>query len=374
MTLASDLEKLHILRDWNEPDGKRPICMAIHGDDLQRLPVWLKRRPHLKMDQLIILPSENPVETMLSIPKENGKPVICQDPSALAQHEDHDLVMFFPRAPFVVAASMKFPALANRRIFMIGHPADQFSKRSALPGYYRANRETLEKAYATIDQENDREHFARRVKAILTGDPGYLKIAPFFEYDHPEIGPHKDDVMIDGGLSDMVGAQANFANIVGPNGKIFGYEPIPWMASSAAETLSAFPWYHIQCAGLSDRNGSAEFASLRDSSHIGKQAGAETVTCKLATIDSEVRRLGLDRVDCIKLDIEGAELSALKGAENTIRRFKPRLIVCLYHKPADLYEIPLYLKKIAPEYEFRVAHSSAGFTDTILYAQAGSLS
>jgi hypothetical protein len=52
----------------------------------------------------------------------------------------------------------------------------------------------------------------------------------------------------------------------------------------------------------------------------------------------------------IKMDIEGAELDALKGAENTIRRYRPILAVCLYHRAEDIYEIPIFVKGICPDY------------------------
>jgi len=70
----------------------------------------------------------------------------------------------------------------------------------------------------------------------------------------------------------------------------------------------------------------------------------------------------------IKMDIEGAELEALKGAKNTIVKNKPKLAICLYHKPDDLWKIPLYLKDLVPEYKFYIRHHSKVRWETILYA------
>ena len=76
----------------------------------------------------------------------------------------------------------------------------------------------------------------------------------------------------------------------------------------------------------------------------------------------------LDEVTYIKLDIEGAELEALKGAKKIIQKYKPRLAVCIYHKKEDLIEIPQYLKELVPEYKFYVRHYSNTTWETVLYA------
>jgi FkbM family methyltransferase len=70
----------------------------------------------------------------------------------------------------------------------------------------------------------------------------------------------------------------------------------------------------------------------------------------------------------IKLDIEGAELEALKGAAETIKRNRPKLAVCVYHKPGDLFEIPLFLRSLAPEYRFYLRQHQPVACETVLYA------
>ena len=75
-----------------------------------------------------------------------------------------------------------------------------------------------------------------------------------------------------------------------------------------------------------------------------------------------------DKVTFIKMDIEGSELAALKGAENVIKRDKPRLAICIYHKPEDLYEIPVWIKETVPEYKLYIRHHSETMAETVLYA------
>lgn len=68
----------------------------------------------------------------------------------------------------------------------------------------------------------------------------------------------------------------------------------------------------------------------------------------------------------IKMDIEGAEWDALHGAEETIRRHRPKLAICVYHHCADLWRIPLYIAGLG-DYTFRLAHHGQGISDTVLY-------
>ncbi len=70
----------------------------------------------------------------------------------------------------------------------------------------------------------------------------------------------------------------------------------------------------------------------------------------------------------LKFDIEGAELDALSGAEKTIESYKPKLAVCIYHLPDDLWNIPLYLKRKYPFYKFYARTHQFDGLDFVLYA------
>ena len=72
-------------------------------------------------------------------------------------------------------------------------------------------------------------------------------------------------------------------------------------------------------------------------------------------------------VTYIKLDVEGAELPALKGAEQTIRRYKPILGISIYHKERALIDIPAYIQEITSEYAFYFRVHKKLAIDTVLY-------
>ena len=73
--------------------------------------------------------------------------------------------------------------------------------------------------------------------------------------------------------------------------------------------------------------------------------------------------------DLIKMDIEGAELSALKGGFDTIKKHRPQLAISIYHDlSTDFVKIPLYLKETLENYKFTIGHYSPRLCETVLYA------
>jgi Methyltransferase FkbM domain len=86
------------------------------------------------------------------------------------------------------------------------------------------------------------------------------------------------------------------------------------------------------------------------------------------SVDALLRRGAVDRVDFIKLDIEGAELNCLKGAEMALRTFRPRLAIAAYHKPNDLAVIPEYVLGLDLGYRLRLGHTTMHQEETILFA------
>lgn len=70
----------------------------------------------------------------------------------------------------------------------------------------------------------------------------------------------------------------------------------------------------------------------------------------------------------IKMDIEGAELNAIQGGADQIRHNRPKLAICVYHRLHDLWEIPMYIKSLVPEYKLFLRHHTVSLGDTVLYA------
>lgn len=368
MKLREHIEYLEPLRIEGEPAGDEPLSIVLLSRDLARLPQWLATHAKRKISHIVIADAQGELQIECRLPKSLGQPVFLAGMEHLASLAGSPVFLFMGEWPIRIA-SMGVPGLASRKIYFQESGDAALARRKPLADYLEKNAAKLEAVYGALAGASDRDVFARRVKSLVSGDPGYLPIAPFLEYEHPATLPGPGDIVLDGGLSDMVGSQKSIAEKIGRGGSAHGFEPIPWMAEKAAQELAPYPQYQVHALGLADKKGPAWFASLRDSSHLADRSSPDTVECRLTTIDDFCAEASLSRVDVIKLDVEGAELAALAGGEKIIGASRPRLLVCLYHKPRDLWEIPLWLLERLPGYEMRIAHSSCGFTDTILYAR-----
>jgi hypothetical protein len=71
---------------------------------------------------------------------------------------------------------------------------------------------------------------------------------------------------------------------------------------------------------------------------------------RVTTIDRMVAELELPRVDFISMDIEGAEKPALRGALDTLRKFRPRMAIASEHLPDDTVAIPQTVRAMVPDY------------------------
>jgi FkbM family methyltransferase len=85
------------------------------------------------------------------------------------------------------------------------------------------------------------------------------------------------------------------------------------------------------------------------------------------TIDGLVESGRVAKVDFIKMDIEGAEVEALKGAEQTLRKFRPRLAICLYHRPSDFETIPKFIDSLGLGYRFYFNHYTMHAEESVLF-------
>lgn len=182
-------------------------------------------------------------------------------------------------------------------------------------------------------------------------------------FDVFSIGEEK--VFIDGGGYDG-DTTLKFISLARENYKgIYIFEPIPKMFMYIKERIEKelIPKVNLYNNALWNKNESLYFVEDKAGSHIAEKG---SMIIKGIILDDVVKD---SEVTFIKMDVEGSELNALKGAKNTIIKNKPKLAICIYHKPEDILEIPIYLLELVPEYKFYIRHYSSRMWETVLYAE-----
>lgn len=101
---------------------------------------------------------------------------------------------------------------------------------------------------------------------------------------------------------------------------------------------------------------------------LNKNGSEQNFTVDAISIDEYVSENNIEKIDFIKMDIEGAEMKALKGAEQTLIKFRPQLAISIYHSNNDMQDIPIYLHNILKNYIFKIGQYSPDNDETILYA------
>jgi FkbM family methyltransferase len=190
------------------------------------------------------------------------------------------------------------------------------------------------------------------------------------------IGAPSDGIVIDCGAC-WGDTSIYFADRVGPKGKVYALEFVKDNLDvlNQNRNVSGYMADRIEVVEKAASHTSGQtypYTSRGPSTSIKKEikSGQEQRTALTITIDDLVISKGMPRVDFIKMDIEGSELDALKGARKTIEQYKPRLAISLYHKQNDFFEIPEYLHEVNPDYEFYIDHFSIHQEETVLFARA----
>ena len=165
-----------------------------------------------------------------------------------------------------------------------------------------------------------------------------------------------------------------FAHEVGKNGRVYSFEFLPENLAIFEQNMSLNPdlsqRINLVKMPLWSKSGEQLFVEgSGPGTRVSPKASRPDATrLETLTIDDTVRNEKLDRVDFIKMDIEGAELESLRGAENTIRQFRPKLAISVYHKFNDLWEIPQYIDSLGLGYRFALRHFTIHAEETVLFA------
>ena len=184
-------------------------------------------------------------------------------------------------------------------------------------------------------------------------------------FDLPEL-PHADhETFVDVGCSDGESSQ-EFVNWAGAYRYIYAFEAAPACQAECRRVLSAISPEKTMLLPYGAWSERTELCFTNDGlsgDHVSKDGEVRIPTVAMDEV------LADKQITYIKMDIEGAEEEALRGAEHIIREHHPKLAICVYHRPEDIVNLPIQILSYASDYRFYLRHYSfLGDGETVLYA------
>lgn len=266
----------------------------------------------------------------------------------------------------VVIAAMFYPPVRLSALVLAGRSPDcSFSRAVRAEQWWQQKLETKDRIIAaskTIAIDGDLEQWQTPSGSCWTpsrskfGLPFHLAEQQMDMYGDRKAGVRQGDIVLDCGAN--IGAFTRKALDRGAK-TVVAIEPAPenleclrrtFQEEVAAGRVIIYPkgvWdkEDVLTLHLHEQNSAADSFLIQDEHAPGK-----TVQAPLTTIDRLVADLKLERVDFIKMDIEGAEPNALRGGRGTLVKFHPRLAMSVYHESTHPQVIPQLLREAWPGY------------------------
>lgn len=236
--------------------------------------------------------------------------------------------------------------------------------------FYERNKKRITNLKSMLADEKSRMVWGGVIDYRTKGTP--IKKGLYSEYDQyfvkDIIQIDENEVFVDCGafIGDTIQAFTNRAKREIANYKIIAFEPDEKNYRLLNKFFGTKGNVVIIKKGLSDREGILLFDQKgAASSQLVVDEGKTIIKIPVINMDAvpECRN-----ATWIKMDIEGAELNALRGAEEIIKRNHPKLTISIYHSDEDMIRIAEYIHELVPEYKLYIRQHTRHGPDTVLYA------
>lgn len=183
---------------------------------------------------------------------------------------------------------------------------------------------------------------------------------------------------IDGGA--FIGDSAfMFEKFYKPN-MVYAFEPLKINFDYINQTIKMNDLKHVTpvMSGIGDKEEESEISynpeGLSGSSIIIKNKNNLTQKINVTTIDNFVSKNNLN-LGLIKLDVEGFESNVIKGAAESIKKYRPVMLISIYHTPQDFFEIKPFIESLNLNYKFKIKKTAPQYllTELMLIAYPAEL-
>lgn len=245
------------------------------------------------------------------------------------------------------------------------HPTQKMNNEKKI---FSEHAQELKMVYDSLEDDRSRFVFENVIKYRTTAVWSCLKKSLGkdslkTQYLVPELQFSDHEIIVDCGA--YTGDTAKLFYEIIPGCRVIALEPdeknFELLQQCKLEGLIAIK------AGAWSEDTTLSFSNLGGGTSMGAISDSGNTTIEVKALDHIAE---CQSATYIKMDIEGSELEALKGATNIIKKMRPKLAICIYHKPQDFFEIPLYIRKLNPDYKLFVhQHNNIErCNETVLYA------
>lgn len=230
--------------------------------------------------------------------------------------------------------------------------------------------EVMEASRIWADEASAAEYLGQIAWRLSLDAASLASPAPIGEryFPHEIFDLNPSDLFVDCGAFDGDSLRDLLARRQGEMRGFVGLEPDPENYRRLSAYVESLPEdlrrkVSLHPLAVGSRSGTINFSATATPGSSISASGEITVGC--ASLDALV---GEDRPSFIKMDVEGNELDALAGARGVLERDRPILAICLYHKPADLWQIPLFIKAVVPDYHLFMRRYAEDCWELVCYA------
>lgn len=207
-------------------------------------------------------------------------------------------------------------------------------------------------------------------RSRLEAEPGYIPLAGYEQYFHPQVSVAPHDIVCEGGIDDG-NSTLHFFEAMQEKGIIYAFEPLPANCEKLWATFAPYAGIHLEPQALWKNTGHVHLCGSSSNAAFTVDAGEEECqgTSLCTSIDDYFSTREAPTV--IKLDVEGAEPEVLAGAQKTLTVYAPKLMLSIYHtgRGQDWLTIPRMLLRNAPSYALFCGHHRPWYAETIVYAR-----
>lgn len=228
---------------------------------------------------------------------------------------------------------------------------------------FAINRDKYEWVYSLLSDDTSKRQFSDLINFKSSLDISFLKNFHDLEkqqYFEDFLYLKKDgEIFVDVGGYDGYTTEF-FAELCPGYERVEFFEPDINNLIEAKNKLKDLKKIKYHQLGLSDKKETLKFSSDGSASKVDQDGD---ITINLDRLDNMVN----DPISFLKMDIEGAEKAALLGAENLIKKYKPKMAICVYHSSEDMWKIPEIVLNMNPDYKVFLRHYTESIYETVMF-------